>query len=122
ASTGGRLQGGSLLGTTVVGWLPLETRAFEVAGWSADLGHDWNPGWLVSRPDYGFGLSAIGTGFPGGMDLVTGMTLPTLHVFGAEPSITTGFLIVVPEPGVGLFAGAALISVLVFKRAYPRTQ
>jgi len=108
-----------LSGVPVAGWLPGEMRAFEVAGWSASLGHEWNPDWLMNRPDYGFGLSSIGVGFAGGTDS-NGSPLPPLVTFGVSPSITTGFLIVIPEPSAIALTVLSIAGWLGFRRRLPQ--
>ena len=107
----GRLYGGLDVG--VPGWLPGDTKSFLVAGWSASLGHDWNAEWqsgIFAGTGY-FGLSAIGSGYPGGPG---GVPTPGLQIFGGFTGIQTGFnLLPVPEPSVlslGIAGGALLLA------------
>ena len=97
ATTGGRLQGGSNLGTLVPGWPTGELRAFEVVGWSASLGPEFQPAWLSAGFPIGFGWSPIATGAAGAFNGGEGPGGP-LPLFGPAPSLTSGFTIVVPEP------------------------
>jgi hypothetical protein len=114
----GRFSGGS--GRAVNGWAPVQSRSFLVAGWSAELGHDFNPDWL--RAYFGgppwfpslCGISGIGTGVAGGFDGTS--TFPNLMIFGAAPSITSGFnLIAIPEPS-GLVLALAGVCAAAFGR------
>jgi len=120
ATTGGRLQGGSNLGVPVAGWAAGSSRNFAVVGWSANLGNVFNPAWLAQRPmglsDY-FGISPIGSGFAGGTD-TSGASLPAMAVFGAAPSISTGFQLIapIPEPGTLALAGLGAAALLIFRR------
>ncbi len=94
--------------TTVTGWHPGATMTYEVAGWSANLGVNWNALWLVSNVPAGpadnvwgaagyFGLSSMATGTAGGNSPppapawnlfggtgLTGLNLPPVGV--PEPS------------------------------------
>ena len=106
----GRLLGGVV---PVNGWGVNTFESFLVAGWSASLGHDWDPQWLngaFSASGF-FGLSSIATGMSGGPGLPPS---PGLHLFGGPTGIQTGFnLFPVPEPSVlslGITAGALLLA------------
>lgn len=116
-TTAGIIFGGN--GRVVNGWVPGTSRSFRVAGWSADGGHDWNPVWLTgwpgSPPAY-FGLSAIGQGFAGGVDPVTGGPIPALNIFGAAPSINTGFILGFPEPSATALCGVGMLSLLRWRK------
>jgi hypothetical protein len=118
AASGGRLQGGSLLGVTMNNtWAPVTTRAFMVAGWSADNGAVWNPSWLTAGPAGGFfGLSSIATGQSGGVDPVTLQQVPALALFSGT-TITGGFTLTpVPEPTTMALAGLGAAALLIFRR------
>ncbi|MCX6925273.1 MAG: immunoglobulin domain-containing protein, partial [Verrucomicrobia bacterium] len=70
--------------TAVPGWPVGETRTFTIVGWSASLGTNFNPAWLRSqRCLAGVGVSQTGSGSPGGIDPVTGRTIPPLNPFQA---------------------------------------
>lgn len=125
----GRLQGGLLTGVPVTGWAPGETKSFMVVGWSADQGAVFNPAWIAlgnvdtghgmfaGTPGGYFGVSAIGVGAAGGPDPVTGLSLPTLAIFGPTPSLNTGFTLVpVPEPTTMALAGLGAAALLIFRR------
>jgi hypothetical protein len=84
------------------------------------LGHDYNPLWLQAWhggppwfPDV-FGISGIGTGAPGGFDGFENR--PNLNIFGAAPSISMGFtMVLIPEPtSVGL--GALGLAMFLWRR------
>lgn len=129
ATTGGRLQGGSLLGvTTDNSWAPATSRAFYIAGWSADNGNVFNPQWITSgtvlpalggfrgTPGGLFGLSAIGAGMAGGTDPVTQQTYPALALF-AGTTIASGFnMVSVPEPTTMALAGLGAAALVIFRR------
>ena len=88
-SAAGRFTCGS--GVSVSGWAAGTTRSFMVAGWSRDLGPDWEPGWLsgnFERPGF-FGISSIGTGIAGGFDGTK--SIVALNVFGGSNGLQTGF-------------------------------
>lgn len=119
-TTGGRLLGGSANGVAVAGWAAGESRSFEIAGWSASLGNTWNTAWLANRPNTPgnyFGLSGIGAGFAGGTDS-NGASIPPLALFGAAPSLTSGFVMTtqVPEPTVMALAGLSAAALMIFRR------
>lgn len=119
----GRFQGGPNTGVTVPGWATSDTRAFIVAGWSANLGHDYQaawaqPGFFAPGAGYYFGWSGIGTGAAGGTD-AGGNPVPVLVTFGAAPAITTGFglpMLPVPEPTTMALAGLGAAALLIFRR------
>jgi hypothetical protein len=91
----------------VIGWPPGASKNYEVAGWSANLGANWNPRWLVSNLPadpadsvWGaggyFGLSSVATGMSGGN---APPPSPAWPLFGG--SGLTGFNLApvgVPEP------------------------
>lgn len=98
-----------------------QTRAILVRGWSADLGHDWNPEWLQmvfpgATPTSVYGTSAIAPTFiAGGFD-GTG-TIPTLVAFGGTTGIQGGLsLELVPEPTSLALAGLGAAALLIFRR------
>jgi len=125
STTGGRLQGGSLLGVTANStWGPATSRAFLVAGWSADQGAAFNPAWfqpgnvmgLRGTPGGAFGISGIGAGMSGGTDPITLQTFPALAVFSGT-TIASGFsLVPVPEPTTMALAGLGAAALLIFRR------
>ncbi len=93
--TAGRFSGGG--NVAIANWPAGQTRAFMVAGWSAALGHDWNPEWLIRYP-YGpgfLGFSTIGEGVAGGFDGYG--SLPSLNIFGVR-TINSGFALYVLFP------------------------
>jgi len=119
ASTGGRLQGGSLLGVTANSTWPAATsRSFEIVGWDAGSGASYNPAWLTdaaSRPAF-FGMSAIAGGQSGGTDPVTQQTYPALALFSGL-TLASGFNIVsVPEPTTMALAGLGAAALMIFRR------
>jgi hypothetical protein len=124
-SAAGRLQGGSLLGvTTDSTWAPATTRAFLVAGWSADNGNVWNPNWMhagtiggvAGTPGGYFGFSSIAEGRAGGTDPVTQQNYPALALFSGT-TIAAGFnLVPVPEPTTMALAGLGAAALLIFRR------
>lgn len=80
-SAAGRINGGSAV---VPNWLPGQIKSYQVRGWSANLGHDWEKvkDALIAYFPFGFyGSSAIAQGTAGGFDGTN--TLPTLFLFGA---------------------------------------
>ncbi len=105
--TGGRFSGGTV---AVPGWAPGTTMYFEVAGWQASLGHDFNPAWLTAFPPNGLvSVSPIGSGVAGGGPL----SIPPLPLFGGS-GITQGFgMIAIPEPNSLVLAGLGLASLLI---------
>lgn len=119
----GRFQGGPNTGIAVPGWATGVERAFIVAGWSANMGHDFQtawaqPGFLAPATGWYFGWSAIGRGSPGGTDAL-GNPVPALVSFGAAPGITTGFglpMLPVPEPTSMALAGLGAAALLIFRR------
>lgn len=115
----GRFNGG--VGIQVTGWAPGTQRAFYVAGWTADLGHDWNPAWLTgsfpgATANSLFGKSVIApAGTAGGFD-GTG-NLPNLSLFGGAQGIPSGFnLSPVPEPTTFALMGLGAAALLIFRR------
>jgi hypothetical protein len=104
----------------VSGWATGTTRDFEVAGWSSDLGPNFNPSWLTVSPYLGFfGVSAIGTGQAGGFN-GTG-TLPNLNIFGGPSGIQTGFALTglipeIPEPFAASFVLVGVAAMSIFRR------
>lgn len=101
---------GEILGESnmaVPGWPSDVTKAYMVAGWSANLGGpSWNQGWLSGRFSQAgwFGISAIGTGVPG-------------NLFGGSTGIQIGWELLpvgaVPEPSslVTAIMGAGILIV-----------
>lgn len=118
-TVGGLFNGGT--GVAVPGWAPGTARDFEVVGWAAYVGHDFNPGWFTTPPYIGemvaWGVSAVGTGVAGGL---TGSgTLSSLSIFGGPTGIQQGFNIdtytVIPEPSSVALAGFGA-ALLLFRR------
>jgi hypothetical protein len=121
-ATAGRFFGGS--GVPVTGWVAGDSKAYEVAVWSASLGHDWKAGWLTG--DFGgatsgnFGLSAIATGISGGFG---SPATPSYNLFGGATGLSTGFNAadiggtpVIPEPTSMALAGLGAAALLIFRR------
>jgi len=121
ATADGRFVLLPLTGVAVPGWTTGDTKTFVVRGWSADLGHDWNPLWLEgtfpgATPNSVFGTSMIGVGAAGGTDSL-GNPVPALSIFGAAPALTEGFTLeVVPEPTTMALAGLGVAALLIFRR------
>jgi hypothetical protein len=100
-------------GTRLGAWV---TKSFFVAGWTADLGHDWNQRWMsgIFGTQGHWGISMIATGVAGGFD-GTG-PLPPLNLFGGATGVQSGFVLhtvePVPEPsilGMTLLGAATLV-------------
>jgi hypothetical protein len=133
ATAGGRMSGGNGAGTQT-GWQPGQTNSFLVAGWSADLGHDWS---VVASQLQGtsysggvwrnwsktggfFGISAVGFGAAGGGP--TG--IPAFGLFGAPNlqgnpigSPTDLFITQqIPEPTAFALAGLGAAALVIFRR------
>ncbi len=89
-ATAGRFSGGA--NVAIPNWPAGQTMAFRVVGWTADAGHDWDPGWLGGYfggfPGTQIGFSAIAEGVAGGFDGTS--NIPNLNVFG-YPTINSGF-------------------------------
>jgi hypothetical protein len=107
-ATAGLFSGGA--GVAVPGLAPGQQFYYEVAGWSTNMGHDYNPAWENSSgfpPGYFnpfFGLSTFGVGVAGGT--TANSTLPALDLFGTN-GINTGFTLfkfddLVPLPGLSI--------------------
>jgi hypothetical protein len=104
SSTPGRFSGGASV--AVPGWQPGGPMYYEIAGWSADLGHDFNAAWLAGNfplggPNAVFGISGLGTSWSGtntpldlfepgnGFDLIgAGFTLSSIPFTLSPPSQT----------------------------------
>jgi hypothetical protein len=99
-ATPGIFSGGT--GVAVPGLAPGSTFYYAVAGWSANLGHDFNPQWEIGNgfpPSYLnplYGLSAFGLGVAGGPTAKG--TLPPLDLFGGTNGMNTGFNLVNAGP------------------------
>jgi hypothetical protein len=94
----GRFSGGT---QQVPGWPPGTFMSFMVAGWSSNLGHDWQPAWLSGSFDGNglFGLSGLGAGPAGGFDGTnSGFALP---IFGGATGLESGFALY-PAPIISL--------------------
>jgi len=117
ASTGGRLAGGN--GIQVPGWAAGTAMSYEIAGWDASLGHNFNASWLTTPPTATgfFGVSPVATGTAGGVD-ATGNALPPYNLFGGATGIPAGFTLVnaVPEPSSMALAGLGAAALLIFRR------
>jgi len=117
----GRFTGGA--NVAVTGWAAGATASYEVAIWSASLGHDFQAGWLTGN--FGnapagsvFGLSSIATGISGGAGVPAS---PSYNLFGGATGIQTGFNAaevggVVPEPTSMALAGLGAAALLIFRR------
>jgi hypothetical protein len=105
----GLLDGGEPM---VTGWAPGTSMSFLVAGWSANLGHDWKDQWLNSNFAASglFSLSPIATGVAGGP--LGGVPAAPIPLFGG--TFIPGFnLNPVPEPSaVALLALSAIALML----------
>lgn len=130
----GRMTGGNGVATTQ-GWAPGATNSFLVAGWSADLGHDWatiaaelNGATFSGGVWHGnnwvknggfFGITSVGFGEAGGGP--TG--IPAFGLFGPPnlqgnpiASSTDLFVTQVPEPTTFALAGLATAALVIFRR------
>jgi len=116
----GRFTGGA--NVQVTGWAAGATMSYEVAIWSASLGHDFQAGWLTGN--FGnapagsvFGLSSIATGISGGAGQPAS---PAYNLFGGVTGIQSGFNAgpagVVPEPSSMALAGLGAAALLIFRR------
>ena len=117
----GRLSGGPGTGVPVTGWAGGTSADYVLAGWSANLGHDWaqvmplvqgGPG--SYSPSQFFGASLIGEGISGGGPLGQ----PVLALFGAAAPNIQGFDLMagVPEPTTFVLGGLGVASLLIFRR------
>jgi len=103
---------------TVAGWAPGAVMSYEVAMWSASLGHDFNASWLAGNFGNGtgyFGVSPVATGASGGLGTPA---TPPLALFGST-GITQGILgqpVGVPEPTSMALAGLGAAALLIFRR------
>ena len=102
-ATAGLFSGGTV---AVPGWAPGTEHTYYVAGWTATLGHDWNPQWLIVPPSSSqypaggaFGISINTAGVAGGttstgsvppLDLSTGFATGSYLYLGSFPPV--------PEP------------------------
>jgi hypothetical protein len=109
--------------SSVNGWMPGTSRSFEVVGWDvATGGTTWNQSWFdASCPScpYYLGVSAIGSGFAGGVDPVTGGPIPPLNIFGGNGIPTTSTFVLYypnPEPGTAALAALGAAVLLTFRR------
>jgi len=113
----GRFTGGA--NVAVAGWTAGESRSYEVAIWSASLGHDFQAGWLQGNFSTSgvFGLSAIATGISGGAGVPAS---PSYNLFGGATGIQAGFnantVGAVPEPSSMALAGLGAAALLIFRR------
>jgi hypothetical protein len=111
----GQLTGGPQ--ALVNGWEPGITMSYVIAGWSANLGHDWSSiedhlgsnDWLEEGF---FGQSNVGWGTAGGR-LPNGVIRLPFPLFAstspAEGNLSSGFVLYsVPEPGVSSLSVLAL--------------
>jgi hypothetical protein len=109
----GLFSGGTV---AVPGWLAGTTTNFLVAGWSSDLGHDYDPFLLLTGRGY-FG-TVNGFGVAGNES-----TVPTLNLFNGDPGTISGngfvLLTSVPEPSSAslIAVGAGMWLLLRRKRA-----
>lgn len=123
-TTPGRFFGGTFV--QAPNWPVGANKSFIIAGWSANLGANWNQAWLhgiFSNSGY-FGLSSVGTGIAGGIFDTNRPPLPPLVPFGGKTGIQTGFSLFpvdVPEPSIGamILVGTALFGVF-YRKSEPR--
>jgi len=135
ATTGGRFSGGGNV-ATLQGWGAGVTNSYLVAGWSADLGHDWSTisaqlagssfsggayhGNNWARTGGYFGLSSVGFGEAGG----GANGIPAFSLFGSTATaqgtpISSGFDLFatqVPEPTTFALAGLGAAALVIFRR------
>ena len=89
-STPGLFSGGASIG--VPGVTGGQTLFYKIAGWSANVGHDFYPGWLVAPPFEGFfGISQSWTGVVGGFD--GSEFLPPLDLYGGSTGLQEGLVL-----------------------------
>ena len=121
-TTAGRFLGG--ISIAVPGWLDT-ARDFEVAGWSASLGHDFNPAWLTGSGFVNsgfFGISGIGTGIAS--DFNSGGIPSSINIFGGATGIQNGFNLFpttfLPEPSSLSLSALGSVALLIFGRRRPQ--
>ena len=116
----GRFNGG--FEVAVPNWPAGTTQSYEIVGWSANLGHDFNPAWMngnfLGRDGF-YGQSAWATGVAGGFD-GTG-PVPPLNLFGGATGISQGFTLVttlhdVPEPSPATLATLGVATLMLWRR------
>jgi hypothetical protein len=112
----GRFTGGI---ATLTGIAPGTTFYFEVAGWSASLGHTFYPNLLFNNfTGGGFGVagvSSVGTATAGGGT----PPAPPGIIFGAT-GLTSGFVMygpIVPEPSTMALAALGACVLLIWRRS-----
>jgi hypothetical protein len=105
----GLFSGGTV---AVPGWAAGTSQTYFVAGWSAFMGHSFNPMWFGgSVGDFGASINASGVAG-------NGSSIPTLNLFdGGGNTIMEGFELrntLIPEPSTAALASLGAATLMIF--------